>query len=140
MACPYFFPTERFLGQNLWPHPARLPLGGGFTGFCSVDSGVEFRPDENRLTECCNLGYARRCCDRFPDGEAPDAVRFTVSNEQEGIIQIRYALEKDHLPCGHGALAYDKSHRSFVTPPADRVLQRQAEAYVESYLRRKLQL
>ena len=139
MACPYFYPTERF-GQNVWPHPARLPLGDGYAGICGVNPAADFRPDENRLREYCNLGYARGVCDRFPNAACADAVRFTVSGDQDGIIIIYYALEKDHRPCGHGPLEYDKARRAFVAPPVDRMLHRQAEAYVESYLRRKMEL
>ncbi len=139
MACPYFYPTERFVGVTLWPHPARLPLGDGFAGCCAANPSDGFSPAENTLKECCNLGYARRCCDRFPQ-EGADAVRFTVSSERDAIIRVWYVLERDHHPYANGALEYDREQRAFVPPPENRVLTRQAEVYVESYLRRTFRL
>ncbi len=139
MACPYFYPTERFVGATLWPHPARLPLGDGFAGSCSANPVDGFSPDDGRLKECCNLGYARRRCDCFPE-EGADAVRFTIASEQDGIIRVCYVLERDHHPHGNGSLEYDRGQRAFVALPEDRVLARQAEVYVESYLRRTFRL
>jgi hypothetical protein len=137
MACPYFYPTERF-GEAVWPHPARLPLGDGFAGRCCAQPGNEFTPMEAAVLECCNLGYARGSCARFPPGDGPDAVLFTVCGEQDGIVTIYYVTERDHRPHEHGALAYDTQRGDFAAPPDGRLLRRQAEAYVEGYLRRKL--
>lgn len=133
MACPYFYPTER-LGTTLWPHPSRLPLGGGFRGLCHARPGEHFSPDESRLRDCCNLGYAGAQCDRFPGGAPADAVRFSLAGEDNGIITIYYAREKGHLPVEHGALQYDTHSRIMVGPPHDPFLRRQMEAYAESYL------
>ncbi len=137
MACPYFYPTERFL-QRLWPHPARLPLGDGFAGLCHADPANRFRPGDETLQQYCNLGYARRSCACFPDNGGPDAVRFTVSGDQNGIVQIYYVLERDHRPCEHGPLEYDAERGAFTAPPVSPQLERQAAVYVEGYLRRKL--
>lgn len=136
MACPYFYPTKR-LDQRLWPHPARLPLGAGFAGVCRADpASDEFRPGESALQQWCNLGYARKQCGRFPDDAGPDAVRFAVSSDSNDIIRIYYAAEKDHRPHQHGPLEFDARQRTFPAPHPNRILQRQAEAYLESYLRR----
>ncbi|MGA7967436.1 MAG: hypothetical protein WBQ00_03105 [Terriglobales bacterium] len=37
MACPYFVPREIVYDLS-WPHPARLPLGAGWTGTCCAAS------------------------------------------------------------------------------------------------------
>lgn len=37
MACPYFVPREIVYDVS-WPHPARLPLGAGWTGTCCAAS------------------------------------------------------------------------------------------------------
>lgn len=136
MACPYFYPTER-LGPNLWPHPDRLPLGDGFGGFCLADPDVRHRPDDETIRQYCNLGYARRSCPRFPANGSADAVRFMVSGDADGLVRIQYAVERDHRPHQHGALEYDRRCHGFSAPPEGAVFHRQAEAYVESYLRRK---
>ena len=138
MACPYFYPTERFL-QALWPHASRLPLGDGFAGRCCADPSAEAIPSQTALENHCNLGYARGQCGRFPGGAGPDAVRFTLSGRQHGIISIYYVVERDHRPYEHGSLAYDVKRRALVEPPASRLLARQAETFVESYLRRRLE-
>ena len=133
MACPYFYPTGRF-EFKMWPHPSRLPLGDGYTGIC-LAGAEEFQPGEAALKDGCNLGYARKCCDRVPSG-GPDAVRFAVTSDSGNLIRISFAVEKAHLPHEHGALEFDRSRRAFANPHPNRILERQAEAYVESYLRR----
>jgi hypothetical protein len=137
MACPYFCPTER-LPRAFWPHPDRLPLGGGFDGFCRVRPAAEFRPGDARLREHCNLGYARGECGDFPLDADCDAVRFGISEEREEIVLVCYVLERDHRPFAHGFLQYHAGSRRFLSAPADPVLQRQAEAYADGYLRSKL--
>jgi hypothetical protein len=46
-------------------------------------------------------------------------------------------VERDHYPLAHGRLEYSPAAAGFVTPPETATLERQAEVYVESYLRRK---
>jgi hypothetical protein len=131
MACPYFYPVEARAGS------AMLPLGDWWTGVCHA---VPDAPHPAGVSECdtsCNLGYARGECARFPDGEGPDAVRFTISSHESDVIRIYYVVERDHHPFAHGRLEYSLSAAAFVTPPAAATLTRQAQAYVESYLRRK---
>jgi hypothetical protein len=64
-------------------------------------------------------------------------VRFTVSGHESEWIGIYYVVERDHHPFAHGRLEYSTSASAFRTPPETATLARQAEAYVESYLRRK---
>ena len=104
-----------------------LPLGDWWKGECHAVPGV---PEEAGGTGCdrgCNLGYARGACVRFPAGAGPDAVRFTISSHESTVIGIYYVVERDHHPAA----------KALVRPPETVVLARQAQAYVESYLRRK---
>jgi hypothetical protein len=78
---------------------------------------------------CCNLGYARGECPRFPQGDGPDAVRFTISGDDAAGVHVYYVMERNHLPFAHGSLGEGAG--------ADPTLARQAAAYVESYRRRK---
>jgi hypothetical protein len=96
------------------------------------------------LRPLCNLGYARETCARFPAGDGPDAVRFTISRCDGATLRLYYVMERDHHPFAHGPLEYSRAARSFAaptaseTPPAaQELVLRQAQAYVESYLRRK---
>ena len=137
MACPFFYPTD-LLDQTLWRHPRRLPLGGGFAGVCRARAEEEYRPLEFAQLDCCNLGYAADAgCGRFPCGESPDAVRFAVARDADGLVVVHYVVEKGHLPAEHGALEFDAERGAFRTAPAHAILARQALVYVESYLRRR---
>jgi hypothetical protein len=114
-----------------------LPLGDWWIGLCHA---VPTAPQEAGGTCCetgCNLGYARGACARFPEGEGPDAVRFTISSHERGVIHIGYVVERDHHPFAAGRLQYSPATNAFTEPPHPAPLARQAEAYVESYLRRK---
>jgi hypothetical protein len=133
MACPYFYPTA-VMATGLWGKRSRLPLGDLFQGTCELDSQL---PEEGILRDCCNLGYARHQCSRFPTQPGPDAVRFAVSGDDNGAVRICYVIEQDHRPHAQGALEYDRGRRAFVDPLPEGALHRQAEAYVASYLRRK---
>ena len=52
-------------------------------------------------------------------------------------IGLYYVVERDHHPFAHGRLEYSLAAAAFLTAPESATLARQAQAYVESYLRRK---
>jgi len=126
MSCPYFYPTQSRSGSAL------LPLGDWWQGLCHTDPA---QPAEPADATCCNIGYARGQCPRFPDTAGPDAVRFTIAHDDSAGVRLYYVMERDHHPFAHGPLEYSFAG-GFQTPP-DELLQRQALAYVESYRRRK---
>lgn len=140
MACPYFYPLE-IEGGSTPPAmvPARqdamLPLGGRWRGMCRAwpEAGVE--PDAG-MRPVCQLGYARGVCPRFPGGDGPDAVRFTVTRDENGRLSIYYVVERDHHPFAHGRLECQPDGQSPTGAPGE-ILARQAQAYAESYWRRK---
>ncbi|HEY4682653.1 MAG TPA: hypothetical protein VIH17_05310 [Candidatus Acidoferrales bacterium] len=135
MACPFFFPTEKF-DDKAWRHRPQLPLGDGFLGICRRDSKQEFIPDARALQACCNLGYAFDC-PRFPRTYSTDAVRLAVVGDTNSLVTIYCVLEKDHRPAEHGKLEYSAAERQFLSRHRDPIVERQAEVYVESYFRRK---
>ncbi len=167
MACPFFMPVEK-LENGAWPHPARLPLGGGGRGRCTAPSHEGEIPAQSALEEFCNLGYAARC-GRLPPDRAWDAVRFAVtsgpqtkggkgcqSNESPNdgksndpdvarrlpnrIIQLRYVCERDHQPVEDGKLEFDAGGARWVHRHADERVQKMAECFLEYHLaKRKLQ-
>ena len=118
-----------------------LPLGAWWKGVCFAVPGAPLvegvAAGAGWCDPNCNLGYARGACARFPAGEGPDAVRFTISSHESTAIRIYYVVERDHYPLAHGRLEYSTARAGFVTPPEAATLERQAQAYVESYLRRK---
>jgi hypothetical protein len=136
MACPYFFPVEpRSRVSDV--RDAMLPLGESWAGICRAIPERPSQPDEAAVRPLCNLGYARGKCPQFPAGDGPDAVRFTISRDAGNAIAIYYVVERDHHPFAHGALEYHPEPALFAPPAPGEVLARQAQAYAESYRRRK---
>jgi hypothetical protein len=131
MSCPYFYPLEPRASTAI------LPLGDRWAGVCRAVPDLSWQPDEAVQARLCNLGYARGTCARFPSGEGPDAVRFTVSRDQGDSLRIYYVLERDHHPFAHGPVECSVASGAFVDPLPGDTISRQALAYVESYLRRK---
>ena len=134
MACPYFYPVAR-LEEDLWAVPPRLPLVDAYRGECRTGLAAH-QPDDQVMRSVCNCGYARGRCDRFPADARGDAVRFSVASEEDGRIRIQYILEKSCWPLVHDEMEFSIAERSFRSTPADPIVARQAEAFVESYLRR----
>jgi hypothetical protein len=135
MACPYFYPV-RDPAPPLESLP--LPLGDAWTGLCRASHDTPLEPEPASLVGLCHLGYARGRCARFPkDDLGPDAVRFAVSRDSGASLDLCYVLERDHHPFAHGSLSYSPASRRFISQPSCPIMTRQAEAYVESYLRRK---
>lgn len=114
----------------------RMPLGDLWRGVCRAEL-APFTPGDAAVTELCNMGYARGRCARYPQADTGDAVRFLVTRDQGGLVRIEYVVERDHHPCGHGALEYSRTLGAFTGSDAESVLTRQALAYVTSYLRRR---
>lgn len=138
MACPYFFPVELRTRESS-PQQAMLPLGATWTGICrAVPEGLP-QPDDVIIRSMCNLGYARGNCSHFPCDDGPDAVRFTISRDDGASLKVYYVIERDHHPFSYGPLEYSLVDGQFADPPAGETICRQANAYVENYLRRKLE-
>ena len=135
MACPYFCPSEP-LPWSKWPGKLRPPLGDLYRGKCHAAT-EPFLPSERLLVDCCNLGYARTECSRFPSGDGPDAVRFGLSADDGRTVVVAYVVEHVYLPLRHGTLRYLRATKSWSDLNVDGLLARQAEAYLASYLRSK---
>ncbi|HUA20116.1 MAG TPA: hypothetical protein VMB25_15315 [Bryobacteraceae bacterium] len=132
MACPYFYPLARF-ENSPWAVPPRLPLGDAYAGECRAPGAAA--PDENRMREVCNVGYGRKRCEWFPEASATDAVRFHISEDSGKLVRIQYVFEKDCWPGENGFLEC-RAGGDFAGAP-DETLQRQAEAFLHSYWRRR---
>jgi hypothetical protein len=113
-----------------------MPLGDSWSGVCLAAPAGEWLPDPLTLQQFCNFGYAREKCARVP-AAGPDAVRFGISHDQNGIVRIYWVVEKDHLPFAHGPLEYSRAEAGFRTAHPDACITQQAQAYVSGYLRRK---
>lgn len=131
MACPHFEPTKQRADAA-----TLLPLRDFWFGVCHAGAGG-FEPDERLLGDCCNMGYARGKCARFPQGAGPDAVRFAIARDADQRIVVSFAVERDHHPHSQGSLEFSRTEGKFVAAESDRLIEKQAGAYVASYLRRR---
>jgi hypothetical protein len=134
VACPFFLPVRR-IGSGGWNPAPRLPLGDAYGGVCHAHASAPFEPREEIQRDLCNCGYARRRCSHFPDNGAADAVRFSVTGDQDGRITLVYILEKDHAPMEHGLMEHGLMDHDAIGAPD--LLASQARAFIESYLRQR---
>src|SRR5437899_11741937 len=108
-------PVERLDNGN-WPHPARLPLGRGWSGHCTAPGHEGELPPQHVMEASCNLGYASSCA-WAPSDRIWDAVRFAVCAPQDsaGIgdarnaaaggvrtLLLRYVCERSNRPVADG--------------------------------------
>jgi hypothetical protein len=125
------------LNHGAWTHAPRLPLGDPYRGVCHARPADLFVPPESAQRDLCNCGYARGRCDRFPDDTPADAVRFSITGDQHERVRLVYILEKDHAPAEHGALEYAVAAAQMTSGPITELLDRQARAFIASYLRHR---
>jgi hypothetical protein len=146
LACPYFMPLARLENGN-WPHPARLPLGAGWSGHCTAPNHDGEIPAQDILEAFCNLGYATSC--GWAPVERPwDAVRFAVcappernekSDSPSGrVLLLRYVCERAHRPIEHGSLEFDLPKAVWLRRHDDSRIQKMAECFLQSYLKKAL--
>lgn len=142
-------PVEKLENGN-WPHPARLPLGGGWCGHCTAPGHESHVPSQDVLEAFCNLGYASSCA-WAPRDRAWDAIRFAVTvpsevrerRSQAGkadaatTIRVAYVCERSHRPVQHGDLEFDLESSLWLRHHDDPRIQKMAECFLESYLRKK---
>lgn len=130
--------------NGTWPHPSRLPLGGGWSGHCTAPGHEGNVPSDDILHAFCNLGYASTC-EWSPKQRTSDAVRFAVSAPASGkdassaarVIRLNYVCERDHRPCTHGELAYDLSAGVWLQCHEDPRIQKMADCFLQAYLKKK---
>lgn len=152
MACPFFMPVSKLENGN-WQHPFRLPLGSGWSGHCTAPSHEGETPSQLTLESFCNLGYAHGCA-WSPEGHHWDAVRFAVSSPprvgkgadelsattpQSRFLRLIYVCERDHLPIANGELKFDLSQAAWLQHHDDVRIQKMAECFMDSYLKRRSQ-
>ncbi len=135
-------PVERIENGN-WSHPARLPLGGGWNGYCTAHENEHHIPDATALERFCNLGYAEGC-ERLPQNRVWDALRFgvqaangsqTSSTKRE--LLVRYVCERNHLPVEDGTLEFDLDGWRWSRMHPDQRVQKMADCFLQFYLARK---
>lgn len=114
--CPLFLPATA------------APLTGVFSGECAANPGGSIADDTIR--ECCNRGHARTACPRAAEVEA-DSICFLIKSDRDGIVEVAWALERNHHPLKVGAVLVDGSR------PSGNTLDRQAFAFAQHYRNQK---
>jgi hypothetical protein len=141
VACPFFLPIEK-LGDAIWLHPSRLPLGCGWSGQCTAPGHEGDVPSRGELHEFCNLGYAERC-PRLPRERRWDSVRFGArmvgEKNSAARIEVRYVCERGHRPAEHGTLEFSATRVRCEQPHRDARVQKLAECFLESFVERMKQ-
>jgi hypothetical protein len=136
------------LDNCVWPHPGRLPLGAGWSGHCTAAGHEGEIPAQDVLETLCNLGYAGNC-PWAPQERAWDAIRFSVAapaalrcredggDEPAKVLRLIYVCERLHRPVDHGELKFDLRSARWIERHEDTRLQKMAECFLESYLKRR---
>jgi len=98
-------------------------------------------PPQDVLEALCNLGYASGCA-WVPTERAWDAVRFSVAAPADAetaarVLQLVYVCERRHRPVKHGELHFDLRSAAWLLRHEDSRVQKMAECFVESYLKKK---
>jgi len=136
VACPFFMPVQKLDGT--WFHPSRLPLGGGWDGYCSAPGFEGAKPSHEELHQGCNLGYAAKC-PRLPRERDCDAIRFSVARDHDSRLILWFICELEHRPAKHGTVEYEVHRGEWVSSHPDPRIQKMLECYVQSYLQRRTQ-
>jgi hypothetical protein len=136
VACPYFVPRE-IVYDISWPHPARLPLGAGWTGSCcasapNCDASATLPVDAAYVRDFCNLGYAA-ACPHLPKTRDWDAIRFSVASSSPDQITLLYVCEKSHAPIAHGTMTYNFTAELWRDPHPDLRVRRLANSFLQAY-------
>jgi hypothetical protein len=133
------------LENGAWPHPARLPLGAGWSGHCTAPGHEGESPSQNILESSCNLGYASSCA-WTPAVRPWDAVRFAVaapaiqktsSTSLAQTLRLAFVCERDHRPASNGELEFDLTRATWTSRHDDPRIQRMAECFLETYLKKR---
>jgi hypothetical protein len=132
MPCPYFEP------RKIVEHPARanvrLPLIDEYEGLCHAGSEPIQAPAEVRF-RCCNHGYSKGCCERFPVAEVRSSVRYSVVRHNQTALDLICIEEQNYAPLRWRALQYVLASECLNPEIDDACVWAQAVAFCRSYLR-----
>lgn len=94
MPCPYFEPLK--IAEPAQNRNIRLPLLAEYDGRCHA-GGIEATPAE-AVRICCNQGYSRGICDRYPAGERRSALRYHLNGRTASTLRVLCIEEENYAP------------------------------------------
>lgn len=133
MPCPFFAPRHIVAQpQNV---NARLPLIDEYDGWCRAGSEPIEAPVNLRF-RCCNHGYSKGSCERFPSGEARSSVRYDVVRQSQSSLELVCIEEQNYAPLRWHTMQYFLGSERLEPEFDDHCTQAQALAFCRSYLSR----
>jgi|SRR6476469_7143013 hypothetical protein len=129
MPCPYFEPLEPLAEPSFCN--ARLPLIEQYGGLCHVCA----EPFQSTET-CCNHGYARGHCERFPSEGRNAAHRFSLLSQGPEELELLFIDEEEYAPAFTRQLHFSVSGNCLSEDDVDFCIAAQALAFCRSYLRK----
>ena len=133
MPCPYFEPVQ--VASDGRHARARLPLLDEYEGVCHATGIPLAAPAELRFA-CCNHGYSRGCCQRFPGGEARSGIRYHVLRRTPVGLEVLCVEEQDYTPLAWHSMQYFFEGERIEPEAADACIRAQLLAFCRSYLKR----
>jgi hypothetical protein len=98
-----------------------------YDGLCRCRGEVRPVPPDLRF-RCCNHGYSRGVCDRFPLDEKRSAIRFHVSARTDSGFDLLCIEECEYAPLRSYALKFDRASGGVEGTP-DLCIRAQAAAF-----------
>jgi hypothetical protein len=133
MPCPYFEPHN--IATQRQSANARLPLIDEYNGLCRAASEPIEAPLELRF-RCCNHGYSKGSCERFPAGEVRSSLRYHVVKRTESTLELVCIEEQNYAPRTWRPVQYFLASECLEPELEDACIQAQAIAFCRSYLKR----
>jgi len=133
MPCPYFEP--RNIAVHRQHDNARLPLIDEYEGLCHAASEPIDAPAELRF-RCCNHGYSRGCCERFPSAEPRSSLRYDVVRHTESTLDLVCIEEQNYAPLAWRPVQYFLATERLEPELRNVCMQAQVTAFCRSYVKR----
>jgi hypothetical protein len=133
MPCPYFEPQR--VATDPQYASARVPLLDEYDGLCHAVGEPLAVPSALRF-QCCNHGYSRGCCGRFPESEARSGLRYNVVRRTAGALEILCVEEQHYAPLRWHSVQYFFEDERIEPELADLCTRAQVVAFCRSYLKR----
>jgi hypothetical protein len=104
-------------------------------GCCHAGGDSSLAPADMRY-RCCNQGYSRKICTRFPTGEDRATVRFSIERRTDTTLDLICIEESEYAPVRWYPLQYCFASADVEPQTVDPCVRAQAVALSKSYLKR----
>ena len=112
-----------------------MPLLHEYDGLCHAAEGATGVPAEFRF-KCCNHGYSRGCCSRFPETELRSGFRYTVVGRTSTGLEVMCVEEQQFAPLRWHSVEFLVEGERLEPELSDRCMRAQVLAFCRSYLKR----